>query len=533
MSVSVRTVVVTTLLTWFAATGMIWAAQPQETPASETPDFQRHVIPLLGTLGCNGRACHGSFQGRGDLRLSLFGYDFEMDHNALTDRSSSEDRFRVDSANVDLSLILQKPLLQIDHEGGQRFEEGSWEHRLLKKWIQAGAKGVGEPRELKELVVEPRHVEFSAAQERVALRVVAHWQDGVQEDVTTLCRFRSNNDSVVTVDRKGVLVSRDPGDTYVVTFYDNGVASVPVIQASLPRRAPNRQIDHAIDQLVDRKLARLGVEPSQLCTDAEFLRRVSIDVLGSLPTPDEVRDFLADNSQDKRERKIRELLDQPEYAAWWANKLCDFTGCNPRQQAELGQELAVQWYDWIRRRVGDNTPYDELVAGIFLATGRQESQNYEAYATEFTSYFRDEDPADFSLRSNMPHYWSRRSVKEAKAKALAVAHSFLGLIHWLEENFIASGFDMKWLHVQILTSHTYQRSWRPNKTNRLDTRNYSRAIQLQPLIAEAYLRCLSRPPTKKETARTQQHIDAVGSASDGLGSLLWALVNTKEFILQH
>ena len=153
MSVSVRAVVVTTLVSWFTATGVVGAEPSREAPASDTPDFQRHVIPLLGTLGCNGRACHGSFQGRGDLRLSLFGYDFQMDHNALTDRSSSEDRFRVDSTNVDFSLILQKPLLQIDHEGGQRFEEGSWEHQLLKKWIDAGAKGVAEPRELKSLVV--------------------------------------------------------------------------------------------------------------------------------------------------------------------------------------------------------------------------------------------------------------------------------------------------------------------------------------------------------------------------------------------
>ena len=135
--------------------------------------------------------------------------------------------------------------------------------------------------------------------------------------------------------------------------------------------------------------------------------------------------FLADSTQDKRLHKIDELLASPGYAAWWTNKLCDFTGCNPRQQAELGQEVSLQWYEWIHRRLQDNMPYDKLVEAIVLATGRQPGQSYQEYAAEMSSYFREDDAAEFSERETMPHYWTRQSMKKPEDKALGLAHSFL------------------------------------------------------------------------------------------------------------
>ena len=204
------------------------------TDTDEVPDFQRHVVPLLGRLGCNGRSCHGSFQGRGDLRLSLFGYDFEMDDKALHADASSGGGKRVDPAAPESSLILKKPTLQLDHEGGKRIELGSWEYHLLQRWIEDGAKGTPQPRELSHLQIEPSEVVLeapgTASPEPVALRVTAVWEDGQREDVTPLCRFRTNDDSVVTVDREGLLVGVGPGDTHVVAFYDNGVVAVPVMR---------------------------------------------------------------------------------------------------------------------------------------------------------------------------------------------------------------------------------------------------------------------------------------------------------------
>lgn len=395
----------------------------------ETPDFQRHVAPLLGRLGCNGRACHGSFQGRGGFRLSLFGYDFKLDYAALTKRG--DEGPRVDRESPDKSLILRKPTEQVDHEGGERFGVDSWEYRLLKRWIESGAEGVTQPRELDRLEIEPKEIVFSPqASQSVPLRVTAVWANGDREDVTPLCRFRTNDDSVVEVDQEGRATARGPGDTHVIAFYDNGVAAVPVLKpaASLTGQPyPPQPARTKIDQFVLAKLRKLQVVPSPVCSDAEFLRRVSIDLTGTLPTPDEIESFLADTSTDKRRRKVDQLLDRPAYAAWWTNKLCDFTGCNPREQAELGQQTAVQWYRWIFGRVRENTPYDQIVERIVVSTSREAKQPYGAYARKVTDYFREEDAASFAKRETMPHYWTRRTLSKPEEKALAFAHNFLGV----------------------------------------------------------------------------------------------------------
>ena len=606
---------------------------------TETPDFQKHVVPLLGRLGCNGRACHGSFQGQGGLQLSLFGYDFQMDHRSLTADQISADEARIDRQHPERSLILRKPSLQVEHAGGQRFRVDSWEHHLLRRWIESGASNIQSTRDLSHLEVEPDEIIFRSDSQPLALKVTAVWADGSREDVTPLCRYRTNNDSVAVVDENGRVTSAGPGDSHVVAFYDNGVIAVPVLR-------PFRESTHAgpqtasapeicdIDSLVIAKLNKLGIRPSGLCTDAEFLRRVSIDLTGTLPTPDEVMRFIADPALDKRDHKVSELLQRPAYAAWWANKLCDFTGCNPTQQAELGQETSQQWYMWIYRRLRRNTPFDELVRGIVLARGRDEGQSYDEYTAQTSAYFRDNGPDDFAERETMPHYWTRRSMEKPEEAAQAFAQNFLGvrlqcaqchkhpfapwtqsdfqqfsgffeqvqfgvppdaqdryrslakqvglnvrrtsgepirnetlrharkgrtipwrelyishreepqtlsllrsgtvtleenddprqpimnwmadptnpwfaraivnriwagyfnfgivdppddlnpanppsnpeLLDWLVRGFVDNNFDLQWLHRQIVTSNTYQRSWKPNETNRDDRRNFSRAI---------------------------------------------------------
>ncbi len=559
---------------------------------------------------------------------------------------------------------------------------------------------------------------------------------------------------------------------------------------------PTQVATTKIDEMVQAKLRKLGIVPSPVCTDAEFLRRVSIDVTGTLPTPQEVETFLAESSKDKRHHKIDELLKRPAYAAWWTNKLCDFTGCNPRQQAELGQETSVQWYMWIYKRLRENMPYDELIGQIVLAKGRRAGQSYDDYATEVSAYYRDDSPVDFSQRETMPHYWTRRTMEKPEDKALAFAQNFLGirlqcaqchkhpfapwtqrdfqqfsamfnnvkygvvpaadkryrelaqqvglrlrgkngspvnktvlrraqaghtvpwrelyidrrsgpaslsllrseivdldpdedpreaimqwmkqsanpwfarafvnrvwagyfhvgivdppddlnpanppsnpeLLGWLADGFVKNRYDMKWLHRQIVSSDAYQRSWKPNHTNRQDRRNFSRAIprripaevvydglkqavagsdkldevrtdltrrasghlsmwlagtygmqvfgkpdraancdcervnqpsllqsifmQNDPLVEQrldesgwikeiadlekagdtidrselvrtAWLRTVNRPPTHEEIERAEQHMAKVDSLSEGMRDLLWALVNTKEFILNR
>lgn len=400
--------------------------------AGETPSFQRHVIPLLGRLGCNGRACHGSFQGQGGFRLSLFGYDFKADHDALLGDKNP----RVDLKNPVQSLALLKPTRAVPHKGGKRLAADGWEYRLLTRWIKKGAPGANaKDAEFATLDVSPREIVFEKPQQTRQLRVVARWADGAEEDVTPLARFRSNDESIAVIDDNGKVTSVGKGGTAVVAFYDNGVVPVQVLLpvseqhgakfSSTP--APTR-----IDEIVNARLQKLGIVPSELCSDVEFLRRVSLDITGTLPTPAEVEAFLADRQGDRRARKIDELLSRPGYAAWWAVRLSDWTG-NAESTGTLGGERGLNgeksklWYQWLHRRVSDNVPYDKIVEGIVLATSPREGQTFDDYCAEMVSYFRKDKPADFAARETMPFYWMRKTIGQPSGKALALAHSFLGV----------------------------------------------------------------------------------------------------------
>lgn len=396
----------------------------------ETPDFQRHVVPLFGRLGCNGRSCHGSFQGRGGFRLSLFGYDFKADHEALFDKDSP----RVDVKNVQDSLIIHKPTDEFEHEGGERYKKGSWEHRLLTNWIKGGAEFKSDVQKLVELEVTPNALHFAKADEQAQLRVTAVWEDGVREDVTPLCRFQSNNTENAQIDENGLVVSKKPGDTHVVVFYDKAVVPVPVVRPVSEQygdRYPKIAASTKVDALVIDKLRRLGVVPSDLCTDSEFLRRVRLDLTGTLPTASEVKQFLADESPNKRSAKIDQLLETEEYSAWWATKLCDFTGNNEQQLNNLTPggnrgQAGSDWYNWIRTRVAKNEPYDKLAAGIVTAVSRPEGMEYREYCEMMSELYREDDKS-FADLDGMSYYWARRDLRQPPERAIAFAYSFMGV----------------------------------------------------------------------------------------------------------
>lgn len=396
---------------------------------AETPDFQRHVVPLFSRLGCNGRTCHGSFQGQGGFRLSMFGYDFTADLAALKSNESP----RVDVRHPADSLILTKPVSDDKHGGGKRYEVGEWEYRVLRKWIEAGAKGTAEAVKLISLDVTPKEIQFSALKSSAQLRVVARWSDGTQEDVTCITRYSSNDDGTATIDRDGRVASTGKGSTYVIACYDSAVASIPVMLPVSDRVGPKYPpvpTPTKVDELVVNKLRKLGIVPADLCTDAEFLRRASLDVCGTLPSPGEIEAFLTDAASDKRARKIDELLERPEYSVWWATIFCDWTGLNA--PAELGgtdyaRPFGEQWFDWFERRLRDNTSYADTARGIILAVSRKPGQSYDDYVMEQVSYQRTKDRVDFAAQSSMPHFWSRGNLNNGEERALAFAHIFMGV----------------------------------------------------------------------------------------------------------
>ena len=395
---------------------------------AEVPSFQKHILPLMGRLGCNGRACHGSFQGAGGFSLSLFGYDFEKDHAAMLKGK----RPRVNLEDPADSRILTKPTDADAHKGGKRFDQGGWEYHLLLRWITAGAKlDPAEQPKFVRLELTPRELAFARPGDTIRMRVVSRWSDGSFEDVTPLSRFQSNNEAVATVDEGGVVTCVGPGDTHIVAFYDNGVEPVPALLPLTAKAGVNYPPVHTstkVDELVVAKLRKLGVVPSERCTDSEFLRRVSFDLTGTLPTPHEIEAFLADPDPAKRAKKVDELLGRPAYAAWWATKFCDVWGNNEAYFAGvLRADVSRMWYEWVRDRVEKNTPYDEMVAGMVLGSSRRPGQSYEESCAEWSTYFNSENPAHINDRPTVPFYWARAPFRTADSKALAFGYAFLGI----------------------------------------------------------------------------------------------------------
>ncbi|HUG70557.1 MAG TPA: DUF1549 domain-containing protein [Pirellulaceae bacterium] len=403
-----------------------------QVDVEETPSFQKHVVPLLGRLGCNGRACHGSFQGQGGFRLSLFGYDFKQDHDALFDKDSP----RVDRENPLESLIIAKPTDEDMHEGGMRYEKDSWQYNVIRRWIEGGAEfEKTQVQILTELKIVPHELLLSKTGEEVQVKAIAIWEDGSQEDVTPLCRFQSNDDQVATIDQNGLVTATNRGDTHLVISYDKAVVPVPVIRPMtdlVGDKYPQVAAKTKVDELVIDKLRKLGVVPSDTCTDAEFLRRVRLDLTGTLPTAKEVEAFLADESSDKRAKKVDQLLDTSAYSAWWTTKLCDFTGNNSQNLnnvSSLGNRYppSQDWYDWIFARVAKNVTYDKIVEGIVAGNNLQPDQSYRDYCSMMSDLYRDEDKSYAELPA-MEHYWSRRDFNgNMEARAIGFAYSFMGL----------------------------------------------------------------------------------------------------------
>jgi Protein of unknown function (DUF1553)/Protein of unknown function (DUF1549) len=394
------------------------------------PSFTKHIVPLLSKAGCSNRACHGSFQGQNGFRLSLFGYDPLLDHRELTTDEGKGPR--VNTKDVDRSLALLKPLGEVEHDGGMRFSRDSWKYRMFRAWIAGGARF--DPQKepyLQRLEIIPNELLLKENSKPLSLRVVAHYSDGSQEYVTSLTGFSSNDDSVVQVDKSGTVTVSGKGDTAVVVSYAGGVVACQVLVPSNPGKAfPPFPANNRGDDLVAAKLRKVGIHPSGLSTDDQFIRRAYVDTIGTLPTATEVRDFLSDQRPDKRPRLIDRLLARPEYAMYWATIFSDWTGNNTLTLNPFFK-CNWLWHDWLRDKLGRNVPYDELVGGIMTATSR-EGRSLEEYLAENKKVQanikerRGFDDGTYGRRKTLDLYWMKRGGR-AEEMAIRTANAFLGV----------------------------------------------------------------------------------------------------------
>ena len=339
-----------------------------QTGPRQTLSFLNDVLPVIGKAGCNAGSCHAKAEGQNGFKLSVFAYDPKSDYRQIVKADRGR---RVFPAFPEESLILKKPTLALEHEGGQRFERGSAAYKTIVEWIKQGMPySISNEATLVELKVTPVERSYRKLA-RQSLRVEARYSNGSKRDVTDLADFSSTDKEIAKVDDTGkVTVGQISGEGVIVARYMGLVAisriTVPADKAlpdSLYRALP---VNNDIDRLVYGRLKKLGLAPSDTCTDSEFLRRASLDSIGRLPSVEQTRAFLSDTNSDRREKLIDSLLDDPNYAHHWAIKWGDLIRPNP---SRVGVKPVFLLDLWLREAFAENKPYDQFVRELLTAEG--------------------------------------------------------------------------------------------------------------------------------------------------------------------
>lgn len=351
---------------------------PQDKTASTgAVDFIQDVNPILSRLGCNQGTCHGAQKGKAGFKLSLRGYDPIHDLRALTDDLAAR---RINPAAPEQSLMLRKPLGQTPHQGGAVMAVGDPYHAILRRWIADGSQLNLDASAVVRLEVFPKNPVAESIGTNQQVRLVAHYADGSQRDVTREAFIESGNTEVAMAGKGGLLTALRRGEAAILARYDGNYAAttLTVMGKRDGYKEDNYESWNQIDELVAAKWKRVKVQPSGLCDDAAFLRRVTLDLSGLPPTSDQVRAFLADDTptQQKRSEVIDRLLGSDAYVDYWTNKWADLLQVNRKF---LGVEGSKSFLAWIRTAVVENRPYDEFAHQILTATGSNKDNPAASY----------------------------------------------------------------------------------------------------------------------------------------------------------
>jgi hypothetical protein len=376
----------------------LWAlgllAIPTTTRAAETRpiDFRTDVIAALSHAGCNSGACHGSPQGKNGFRLSLRGYDPDLDLSTLT---RAEMGRRVDRLRPENSLFLLKGTGRMPHGGGVALRPDGAAYRVLRQWVAEGCRDAG-PAPIVRLEVIPERQRLADDATKQQLAVRAHFKDGEMRDVTDLVVFSVNAAGCATVSPQGLVEFRRTGEASILVRYLDQIRSA---RLTYVRRDPNFVFKspapaNDVDRHVFAKLRELQLNPAPLCSDEVFLRRAYLDTIGALPTADEAREFLDSKDSQKRAKLIDRLLERDEYAEFWALKWADVLRGSPTTISERGVH---SFHRYLVRTMAEDRPMDqfarELLTGLgntlnrpaanFYRVSRTPEETAEAFAQLF------------------------------------------------------------------------------------------------------------------------------------------------------
>ncbi|HEX5270972.1 MAG TPA: DUF1549 domain-containing protein, partial [Gemmataceae bacterium] len=331
-------------------------------------NFGNQVVPIFTKLGCNSGGCHGKASGQNGFKISLLGFEPEVDYAALVKEARGR---RVNPSAPEQSLLLLKAAGIMAHGGGKRMEVGSDEYKTIRRWIASGLP-FGRPDDPVvtsiSLFPEGRTLPRNGRQQ---FAVYAHYSDGSVEDVTRRAQYDSNDTDVATVDGTGLVRTLAlSGEAAIMARYQG---QVTIFRATVPLGVPTPAYTFEPKTLVDQytlaKWKQLGIVPSHEATDEQFVRRVYLDVAGTLPTPKQVAEFLNDKSADKRDRLVDRLLETPEYSYYFATKWADILRVKRGNNQQARAYGTFSFHDWIREAIAADKPYDEFARDILAAVG--------------------------------------------------------------------------------------------------------------------------------------------------------------------
>ena len=329
--------------------------------------FENELMAALSRQTCSSGACHGSPSGKGGFRLSLRASEKPLDELTLIREEFGR---RVNPIDPDASLLLRKPLMQVPHGGGRQLAVDDDAHAVIRTWIAEGAKAdpPDTPRCVR-LEVSPagRQVQRLGEGDRQIV-ATAHLADGSRRDVSHLVAYESSAPAIASVDADGWVEPRKRGEAVILVRYLEHIELVPLMFIEQePGFAWEPPPGHnEIDRLVDEKLRDLQYPPSQPCTDAEFVRRVHLDVIGMLPTVEETTAFLADRDPQKRSRLVDRLLERDEHARFWALKWGDILRMTKKLAGDQG---VFKYHRWLEDSFRENKPHDRLARELLLGAG--------------------------------------------------------------------------------------------------------------------------------------------------------------------
>ncbi len=361
---------------------------------SSPPSFQQDVLPVLTRFGCNQGACHGKLAGQNGFRLSLRGYAADWDYDSITREFFGR---RIDRAAPENSLLLTKPSGIAPHGGGRLFAPSSPAHQVLTEWIQAGTPGINSAEPVvKSLSIHPGNKTLRAG-DSLQLAVQATYSDERVRDVTWLAQFFSNDPSVLEVNPAGLVTCLRSGEAALRVHFQGQVAvmtvTIPFDQSVDPTQYAERR--GMIDEHVFNKLASLHIPPSAPVDDATFLRRVFLDTIGTLPTPEEAQAFMNDTRDDRRARMIDQLLERPEYVDYWTLVLCDLLQNRRERDHDVrGSKGVRSMQAWVREQVAQNRPWNEMARDIITATGDSVTQPQVGYYIVSVGEYRQVEESD-------------------------------------------------------------------------------------------------------------------------------------------